>query len=461
MEEIAKNKMGSAPMLPLILSMSVPAMFSMLVQALYNIVDSYFVAKLGVEALTAVSLAFPIQNLMIAIAVGTGVGINSLVSRRLGEGRIEEASRAATHGMILGALSGLAVALFGALGTSLFFRSFTSNPIIYQMGCDYVYVVTIFSFGIFIQVNMEKTLQSTGNMIIPMFSQLIGAITNIILDPIMIFGYFGFPKMGVRGAAIATVAGQILGMIYIVIMALAKNHAVNITLKGFKFNTKTIKDIYAVGFPSIVMQSIGSVMTMGVNAILITFSDVAVAIFGIYFKLQSFVFMPVFGLTHGVMPIMGYNYGARNKKRMMDALKIGSTIALVIMAAGMALFIMIPERLLMIFDATPEMLEIGVHALRTISLCFVPAALGIMFSTLFQAVGMGGKSLLVSVLRQLVFILPLAYFLSKLGLYYVWFAFPLAETVSFGASLIIFTLLYKKHLKNLQPLTSEPPVAEA
>ncbi|WP_312645423.1 MATE family efflux transporter [Hydrogenoanaerobacterium sp.] len=461
MEEMSKNKMGSAPMLALILSMSLPAMFSMLVQALYNVVDSYFVAKLGVEALTAVSLAFPIQNLMIAIGVGTGVGINSLVSRRLGEGRVEEANRAATHGIMLGALSGLAVALLGIFGTSLFFRSFTSNPLIYQMGCDYVYVVTICSFGMFIQINMEKTLQSTGSMIIPMFSQLIGAVTNIILDPIMIFGLFGFPKMGVRGAAVATVAGQILGMIFVVIMGLAKNHAVNISLKGFKFNAKTIKDIYAVGFPSIIMQSIGSVMTMGINAILITFSDVAVAIFGIYFKLQSFVFMPVFGLTHGVMPIMGYNYGARNKKRLMDALKIGLVIALTIMAAGTALFFMAPEQLLMIFDANAEMLQIGIPALRTIALCFIPAALGIMFSTLFQAVGMGGRSLLISILRQLVLILPLAYFLSKLGLNFVWYAFPLAETVSFTASLVIFSLLYRKHIKNLQPLSGETPAAEA
>lgn len=448
----SENKMGTARMLPLIAAMSLPAMFSMLVQALYNVVDSYFVAKLGVEALTAVSLAFPIQNLMIAIGVGTGVGINSLVSRRLGEGRVEEASRAATHGILLGAVSGLAVALLGLLGISAFFGAFTANPLIYQYGCDYGYVVTICSFGMFIQINMEKTLQSTGNMIIPMFSQLIGAITNIILDPIMIFGLFGFPKMGVQGAAVATVAGQILGMLFVLIMGLARNHAVNITLKGFRFDANTVKDIYAVGFPSILMQSIGSVMTVGVNAILIKFSDVAVAVFGIYFKLQSFVFMPVFGLTHGVMPIMGFNYGARNKKRVVDALKIGSVIALCIMTAGSLLFLTSADNLLMIFNADAEMLAIGVPALRTISLCFIPAALGIMFSTMFQAIGMGGRSLLISLLRQLVLILPLALLLSQFGLNYVWYAFPLAETVSFAASLAIFAAIYGKHIKNLKPL---------
>lgn len=458
-----ENKMGSAPMLPLILSMSLPAMFSMLVQALYNVVDSYFVAMLGVEALTAVSLAFPVQNLMIAVGVGTGVGINSLVSRRLGEGRVEEAGCAATHGLVLGAISGLVVALLGIVSIRPFFAAFTNNPTILQMGCDYGYVVTIASFGMFIQINMEKALQSTGNMMIPMFSQLIGALTNIVLDPIMIFGLFGFPKMGVMGAAIATVIGQIFGMLFIVLMALLRNHAVNITLKGFRFNGKTIRDIYAVGFPSIVMQSIGSVMVTGVNAILISFNDIAVAVFGIYFKLQSFVFMPVFGLTHGVMPIMGYNYGARNKKRLIDALKIGSIIALGIMLAGTLLFLFAPHALLSIFSADQEMLDIGVPALRTICFSFIPAALGIMFSTLFQAVGKGSKSLLISLLRQLILILPLAFLLSQFGLNFVWLAFPLSETVAFFASVFIFLSLYRKHLRYLgQPdgnLPSDIPLS--
>lgn len=458
MKTVSSNKMGEAPMFGLILSMAVPAMFSMLVQAMYNVVDSYFVAKLGVEALTAVSLAFPIQNLMIALCVGTGVGINSLVSRRLGEGKIDEASSAANHGILLGAFNGLTVALLGILGTDWIFHRFTNNPLIHQMGTDYVYVVTIFSFGMFIQVNMEKTLQSTGNMLVPMFSQLIGALTNIILDPIMIFGLFGFPKMGVKGAAVATVTGQIFGMLYGLFMAHRKNHGLKISLKGFKFNRKTIKDIYAVGVPSIIMQSIGSVMIMGVNNILMTFSEVAVAIFGVYFKLQSFIFMPVFGLTQGVMPIMGYNYGAKNKKRLMSALKIGASIALVIMACGTTLFNLAPDKLLGIFDANEEMLQIGVPALRTLSLCFVPAAIGIMFSTTFQSIGLGTRSLIISLLRQLILILPSAYFLSKLGLAAVWYAFPLAETVAFFVGITIFTLVYRKFIKDLKPLDEEPMV---
>lgn len=449
MEKRSENKMGHAPMLGLIMSMSIPAMFSMLVQALYNVVDSYFVAKLGVEALTAVSLAFPIQNLMVAIGVGTGVGINSLVARRLGEGRVEEAGRAVTHGILLGVLSGVGTAILGLLCVRAFFSGFTSNPTILQMGCDYGYVVTIASVGMYVQINMEKSLQSTGNMIIPMFSQLIGALTNIVLDPIMIFGLFGFPKMGVLGAAVATVIGQLFGMTFILIMGLCGKHVVEITFRGFRLNGSCIRDIYSVGFPSIIMQSIGSIMVVGVNRILIGFTDVAVAVFGIYFKLQSFVFMPVFGLTQGLMPIMGYNYGARNKKRLLGALKIGSVIALLIMAAGTTLFLAAPEILLSIFSADAEMLAIGAPALRTISLCFVPAAMGIAFSTLFQAVGMGGKSLIISLLRQLILILPLAFVLSQFGLAPVWFAFPLAETVAFVASFLIFLLLYKKHLKHL------------
>ncbi|MEG0839117.1 MAG: MATE family efflux transporter [Hydrogenoanaerobacterium sp.] len=452
MAEQTENKMGYAPMLGLIASMSIPAMFSMLVQALYNVVDSYFVAKLGVEALTAVSLAFPIQNLMIAIGVGTGVGINSLVSRRLGEGRVDEASLAATHGILLGFVSGAAVAFAGLLFIKPFFSSFTQNRLVYNYGCDYAYVVMIFSFCMFVQINMEKTLQSTGNMIIPMCSQLIGAVTNIVLDPIMIFGLFGFPKLGVRGAAIATVTGQLAGMVFVLVMGLVKTHAVNITLKGFRLDGKTLKDIYSVGFPAILMQSIGSLMVVGVNAILIKFTDVAVAVFGIYFKLQSFIFMPVFGLTHGLMPIMGFNYGARNEKRVTEALQIGSVIALCIMALGNLLFFFGADKLLMIFEADAEMLKIGVPALKTISLCFVPAALGIMFSTLFQAIGMGGKSLMLSLLRQIVVILPAAFLLAHFGLNFVWYAFPIAETVSFTAGFIVFLAIYKKHIKNMKPL---------
>ncbi len=449
MGEIRENKMGNTPMLKLIVSMSLPAMFSMLVQSLYNIVDSAFVAQLGEGALTAVSLAFPIQMLIISVAVGTGIGINSLVSRRLGEKNQAEANSAATHGILLGLFSGIIVAILGLLFTRFFFECFTNDKTMIDMGYSYIIIITTLSFGSFVQINIEKTLQATGNMIYPMIFQLVGAITNIILDPIMIFGLFGFPKLGVSGAAIATVIGQIFAMLLSLYVVFKKSHDVHITFKGFKLNFKTIKNIYAVGFPSMVMQSIGSVLIVGLNSILITFSDAAVSVLGIYYKLQSFIFMPVFGLTQGVMPIMGYNYGAKNKHRLLSALKIGSVIAILIMLIGTILFMSIPDKLLMIFNASEQMLEIGVKALRTISLCFVPAAIGIMFSTLFQAIGQGHKSLYISILRQLVIILPAAYLLSKIGLYYVWYSFPIAEVFSLMVSVIFLSMIYKKTIKNL------------
>ncbi len=449
MEKTHENKMGTMPVLKLIISMSVPAMFSMLIQSLYNVVDSIFVAQIGEEALTAVSLAFPIQMLLVAVGVGTGVGINSLVSRRLGEKQQEEANHAATHGMILAVVSWILFALVGIFFTKPFFRNFTENPAVSQMGILYTKIVTICSFGVFLEINIEKTLQATGNMIYPMIFQLIGAVTNIILDPIMIFGLLGFPAMGVGGAALATVIGQIFAMLFSIYIAFAKSHQVHISLKHFKLRMKTVKDIYAVGFPAIIMQAIGSVLIVGLNKILIGFSEAAVAVLGVYYKLQSFIFMPVFGLTQGVMPIMGYNYGARNKKRLMQALKYGCIIAACIMFVGTLLFLLFPKTLLMMFNASPAMLDAGIPALRIICTCFVPAAFGILFSTLFQAVGMGAKSLMISLLRQLVVILPCAYLFSRIGLNYTWLAFPTAEIVSFFASLIIFYFLYEKHLKNL------------
>ena len=290
MEQVKENKMGTAPVLGLIASMSVPAMFSMLVQALYNVVDSFFVAQISESALTAVSLVFPVQNLMIAVGVGTAVGVNSLISRRLGEKRREEADSAATHAVLLGIFNWVIFALFGLIFPQCFFKLFNSTPAVTQMGIDYLSIVTVFSFGMFVEINLEKTLQATGNMIFPMIFQLTGALTNIILDPIFIFGLLGAPRLEVAGAAIATVAGQILSMILALIVVLFGRHEVEVKLKGFRFDWATVKNIYAVGFPSIIMQSIGSVMTMGMNAILIAFSETAVALFGVYFKLQSFVF---------------------------------------------------------------------------------------------------------------------------------------------------------------------------
>ena len=449
MENAKQNKMGTAPIFPLIVSMSLPAMFSMLIQAMYNIVDSIFVARVGDNALTAVSLAFPIQTLIIAVAVGTGVGLNSLISRRLGEQNYEAANSAASHGPFLGICSWLVFAVFGLFFSRTFFEAFTETAQVIEMGTQYISIVTIFSFGSFVQINFEKILQATGNMFYPMLFQLVGAVTNIILDPIFIFGYFGFPKMGVAGAAVATVAGQILAMVFSVYVAFCKNHAVTIQIKGFRPQKAVIQEIYAVGLPSIVMQSIGSVLVMGLNAILITFSEIAVSVLGVYYKLQSFVFMPVFGLNQGLMPIMGFNYGAGNKKRLLDALKIGVLIAATILLVGMLLFLFFPAQLLGIFNSA-EMLRIGVPALRIISTSFVFAAVSIIFSTLFQAIGRGVNSLLISVLRQLFVILPVAYLMANLfGLEMVWYAFPIAEVVSVAVSILLFIRVYKARLANL------------
>lgn len=455
MEQVKPNKMGSAPLRRLILSMSLPAMFSMLVQSMYNVVDSYFVAKISENALTAVSIASPVQMLMISVGVGTSIGINSLVSRRLGEGKFQDADRAATHGILLGILNWVIFALLGVFLSNFFFESMTSNPEIIDMGSQYVYIVTIFSMGMFIEVNTEKTLQATGNMIYPMVFQLIGAVTNIVLDPIFIFGLLGMPAMGIAGAAIATVAGQILAMIVSTIIIFTRSHKVHITFKGFRLNWNTIRDIYAVGFPSMIMQSIGSVLITIMNLILGGFNDTAIAVYGVYFKLQSFVFMPVFGLTHGVMPIMGYNFGAGNRKRLLSTLKIGCVIALMILGIGMVIFMVFPEQLLGIFDASEQMLEIGIPALRTIALSFLGAALGILFSTLFQAVGKGTFSLIISVLRQLVIIVPAAVLLSQIGLRYVWFAFPIAELLSLAASILLFWNLYRTKLIHIPSSTTD------
>ncbi len=458
MEHTRENKMGTEPVAKLIISMSLPTMFSMLIQSCYNIVDSIFVAQIGESALTAVSLAFPIQTLLIAVGVGTGVGINSLISRKLGQKKFDEANSVADHGLLLGLASWIIFAIFGLFFTKMFFTSFTSDPEVIAMGTSYTSIVTIFSFGMLIQICAEKILQATGNMTYPMISQLIGAIANLILDPILIFGLLGFPALGVAGAAIATVIGQILGMIFCLFILFTKNHEVKINLKNFKFKGYVIKDIYAVGFPSIIMQSISSVLVMGLNSILIGFSSAAVSVLGIYYKLQSFIFMPVFGLNQGTMPVLGYNYGARNKKRITSAIKVATIISVSIMAFGTLIFNIFPRQLLMAFNSSEEMLRVGIPALRIISLCFISAGVNIIISTAFQATGHGVKSLFISILRQLVIILPVAWIMARtFGVVAVWFAFPIAEIVAFFTSLIIFRYVYNKEIK---PMEDKPEIPE-
>ncbi len=444
------NKMGTLPVGRLMMGMSLPAMFSMIINAMYNIIDSIFVGMIGQSALAAVTLIFPIQILLISVAVGTGVGLNSLISRKLGEQNFKEANLAANHGILLSFVNWLFFALFGIFFSSLFVRAFSESPGITESGISYCFIVTVFSIFILVQINIEKILQATGNMILPMTCSLVGAITNIILDPILIFGLLGIPAMGVAGAAVATIIGQFLSMVLGILFILKGKHEVKISFRGFKINWRILQSIYSVGLPSILMQSIGSVMLVGFNAILISFSEAAVAVLGVYFRLQSFIFMPVFGLTQGAMPIFGYNFGARNKARLIEGFKMALIIALIIMGIGVILFQFLPIPMLKLFSASPEMIHIGVRALRMISTGFLFAAYGIICSTLFQATGHGTLSLYASLLRQIVLMLPLAWILVKFfGLDYVWLAFPFAEVFSLIAITLFLRYVYNKEIKNL------------
>ena len=446
-----ENKMGTMPVNKLLDSMSLPMIASMLVQALYNVVDSVFVAQISENALTAVSLAFPIQSLMIAVSSGTCVGINALLSRSLGEKRQKEANLSAVNGVFLAFVSYLVFALMGIFGSHLFFASQTENREIVEFGTQYLTICLIFSFGIFMEMTFERIMQSTGRTIYSMVTQGTGAIINIILDPIMIFGLFGFPRLGIRGAAIATVTGQIIAMILAVWFNHKKNRDVQLSFKGFKPDGRIIAKIYEVGVPSIVMQSIVSIMTFGMNKILIMFSETAVSVLGIYFKLQSFIFMPIFGLNNGVIPIVAYNYGAGHKRRIMDTIKLSTFIAVGIMLIGLIIFQVFPEGLLKLFNASDHMLEVGVPALRIISTSFLFAGYCIILGSVFQALGNGVYSLIVSVARQLLCILPLAYVFARVaGLHAVWYSFPLAELISVTLTTILFRRIYVKKLKNLK-----------
>ena len=445
-----ENKMGVMPIQKLLLGMSVPMMISMLVQALYNIVDSMFVARLNENALTAVSLAFPVQNLMIAVGTGTGVGVNALVSRSLGEKNTVYANKAANNGVYLSIFSAVAFALLSLFFGRFFFAVQTDDPQIIAYGTSYVYVIGILSIGMFFQFITERLLQSTGKTIYTMFTQGLGAIINIILDPIMIFGLLGFPRMEVAGAAVATVTGQIIAAGLGVWFNRTKNHELHISLRKYKVEKEVVKGIYSVGIPSIIMASIGSVMTFGVNKILMAFTSTAAAVFGVYFKLQSFVFMPVFGLNNGMVPIVAYNYGARKPDRIMKTMRLSIVYAVTIMVAGFAVFQLMPEALLSIFDASEEMVEIGVPALRIISFSFLGAGFGIVSSSVFQALGHGMLSLIVSVLRQLIVILPAAWILARIGgIHMVWWAFPIAEIFS---ALVCFLFVKKVYRNEIKPL---------
>ena len=449
---IQENKMGTMPIGKLVFNMSLPMMVSMMVQALYNIVDSIFVAKLSENALTAVSLAFPLQTLLIAVGTGTGVGMNALLSKSLGEKDFKKANKTATNAAFIYAVSYIVFLILGFTVVKPFYRSQvgSADAEIMTMGVDYLSTVMIFSFGIFTQVFFERLLTSTGRTIFSMTSQLSGAVTNIILDPILIFGMFGAPKMGVTGAAVATVIGQCVAGLVAGTCNHKFNHEVRFQFKGFKPDFKIIGTIYAVGIPSIIMQSIGSVMTYCMNRILIEFSSSATAVFGVYFKLQSFFFMPVFGLNNGITPIIAYNYGARQRKRMVKTIKVSLVMAFCLTFIGFVLFESIPQALLGLFNASNDMLKIGVPALRTIGVHYLIAWFCIIVGTVFQALGKAVFSMVVSIMRQLVVLVPAAYLLAKFGgLHMVWWSFPIAEVMSFIVSLTFLIKIWNDIIKDI------------
>ncbi len=454
MVETKENKMGVMSEGKLLLSMSLPLMISMIIQALYNIVDSIFVAQFSQDALTGVTVAFPMQNLMIAVGSGTGVGISAFLSKSLGEKNRELASKVAKTGLLLAGFSWVLFTIIGIFLVRPFIASQTSVQSVIDYGSEYLMLCSVLSFGLFFQMTTERLLQSTGKTLLTMVTQGTGAIINIILDPIMIFGYFGFPRMGIAGAAIATVIGQVIAAGIGLLFNITINKEINLSFKGFKLDFGVIKRIYAVGIPSIVMMAISSVMTFAMNKLLDGFSTVATNVFGIYFRLQSFAVMPVVGLNNGMVPIISYNYGARRKDRIMKTIRYSIIFALSITITCMLIFQFFPEQLLLMFategQSNVELLETGIPALRIISLNFIFAGFCIVSGSVFQALGNGFLSLIVSVARQLVVLVPAAYILAHFGgVNAVWWSFPLAECMSVVCSAIFLVMAYKKIISKI------------
>ena len=451
-----ENKMGSMEVKKLIMTMSLPIMVSMLVQALYNIVDSMFVARVSEDALAAVSLCYPIQMILVAVACGTGVGVNALLSRYLGQKNKKDASQVALHGILLSIVNGAVFALLGIFFSEMFLRLFTDNAAILEMGISYMRICTIFSFGVFVQITYERIMQSTGNTVYNMIIQGVGALTNIILDPIFIFGYFGVPAMGVAGAAIATVIGQMVAMLLGIVITNRKVKEIDLNLRSFQLHMPMIKDMYRIGVPAIMMQSIMSFMTVFMNMILVGFSALAVSVFSIYFKLQQFVFMAVSGMNNALIPIISYNYGARKKERILESIHFALVIAIVIMVVGTVVFQLIPEQLLYLFDAKEEMLAIGVPALRIISISFGFAGVSLVLCSVFQSVDHGIKSLVITLLRQMVLLVPMVYVLAQMfGLEISWWAFPVTEGICCILSLWYLRVVKRKTILTIQTAEEE------
>ncbi|MDO4515845.1 MAG: MATE family efflux transporter [Bacillota bacterium] len=445
-----ENIMGVLPIPKLLITMAGPMMISMLVQALYNVVDSMFVARISEAALTAVSLAYPVQHLMIGVATGTGVGVNALLSRSLGEKNFAQANRVAGNTIVLGILSSLVVAILGIVGTRFYFSVQVSDPEIIRLGCDYLFWILAFSLGCFGQVLLSRLLQATGKTFYSMVIQLSGAVLNIILDPILIFGLLGCPALGVAGAAIATVISQVVGTLLGAYFNWKRNPEIRITPDTIRPSLPVISRIYSVGLPSILMQAVPSVLIFGLNQILVAFSETAAAVYGVWFKLQGFAFLPIIGMNNGVVPIVAYNYGARKPERITRTVKLAVQVALVIMVIAIALFQLVPDKLLGCFQASPDMLAIGVPALRILSLCFIVGGFTIVASSVFQALGKGLLSMSIAVFRQLLLVLPLAWLFSLTGnLNMVWWAFPVAEVL---AGILAGCFLSRTYRRVIRPL---------
>ena len=448
-----ENKMGVMPIGKLLLSMSGPMMISMLIQALYNVVDSMFVSYISEAALTAVSLAYPVQNFMIAVATGTGVGINALLSRSLGERNFPMANRVAGNAIFLGLMSSILFAVLGTVGARFYFHTQVTDPEIIQLGCDYLFWICLFAVGLFGQVLLSRLLQATGQTFYSMIIQMVGAVLNIILDPILIFGLFGLPAMGVAGAAIATVISQFVGTALGVYYNRKKNPDITITRENIRPNLPVIGRIYSVGLPSILMQTVPSILIFGLNQILVGFTETAAAVYGVWFKLQGFAFLPIIGMNNGMVPIVAYNYGARKPERITGTIRLAITWSLCIMVVAIAIFQIFPAQLLGFFQASGDMLAIGVPAMRTLSMCFIVGGFTIVASAVFQALGKGVLSMSIAVFRQLLLVLPLSFLFSRIGgLDLVWWAFPIAEVL---AGLLAGIYLWRTYQKVIRPLAEE------
>jgi len=444
-ERIKENKMGTQQVVPLLISMALPPMISMFMQYTYNFVDCMFVSWVGEEELTAVSLAFPVTTLILSVSIGLGVGTNALIARNLGAKNQDRANNIVTHSLILSSVIGSILTMIVLLLIKPFFGAFTDNLIIYQLGLDYTYIVAFMAFGNMVHIAIQKMIQATGNMIAPMLFQMAGVLLNFVLDPILIFGLFGMPEMGVKGAAVATVLGYTLSMLLAFYVLIFTKQKVKIKKIGFHIEWRLFGEIIIVGLPSLIMNALGAFMVVFANIFLMAFSMTAVAFFGIYFKLQQLITMTVNGLIQGCMPIMGYNYGSGNRPRLMKTFKTGTVFAVIMMGIGTTILWVFPEQALRIFNASDDMMKFGIPALRIMSASFILAAFGFMFASFFQATGRVVYSLIINLLRQLVLLVPFMWILSNfMGIGGVWWAFLVAEIIT---TIICVFLFYEQEIK--------------